>query len=210
MSIDAATIKDVFVWLVVITMLMFTCVYGRLIYKKKIEPALSSWLIWMLATGLSLITYTIAENDDLKTGIFNTADFMSIVVIVSIILEWGNRSMFKKTFSWQKYYLVGASLIIIYGLTTGDAWKSNILTQALIALGYCPTIHNMFVQKRNTESFAAWGLLLAAALLAFVPALIDGNTLAALYVFRAAVMIGIILAVMGYYEKKTKNVLPVQ
>lgn len=195
-------------WFVEILMVLFTFVYGRLIYTKKAKPALSSWLIWAFATGLSLATYVIAEKKDFETNIFNAADFVSILFVVAAIFLWGSREMLQKTFWWQKYYLLGAGIIVLYGIASGDAWTSNWFTQFLIVCGYFPTLHNMFKEKRNTEPLAAWGILFLAALFSLIPAYntyIEGNILPVAYTIRALIMIGIILLVAGYYEWRTKN-----
>lgn len=197
--------KDLFVWLVVLTMTAFIFIYVYQIYKHKITPTLSTWIIFLCGVGLSFTTYVISEKSDLSSGVLNTIDLANVVIVIIAIIIWGKRSMHLKSF--EKWYLVFVGLIIFYGMITGDAWSSNILTQILIGVGYFPTIHALLKSKVNTESFMAWGINLIVSILALYPAFVDGNFLAMLYAIRATTLIAILLAVMIYCEFNKKKKL---
>jgi hypothetical protein len=94
---------------------------------------------------------------------------------------------------------------VTYGLLTGDAWASNVFTQVLISIGYFPTIQNLLTEKRNVESFTGWGCAVVAGLIALYPAIVDGNSLAILYALRTVVFVSSIIAVMVYYELRSKK-----
>ncbi|MEK7120651.1 MAG: hypothetical protein AAB840_01005 [Patescibacteria group bacterium] len=172
--------------------------YTYQIWKRQINPTLSTWIIFLFGTGLSLTTYTIAENHDFRSGILNTVDAVSVLVILIAIIVWGKKEVRFKPF--EKWYLGGVGMIVLYGLTTGDAWSSNVFTQVLIALGYFPTIQNLVVSKRNTESFTTWSFSLIAGIFALYPAVVDGNVLAVVYSLRSIVCIMTLLSLMAYYE----------
>lgn len=125
--------------------------YAYQIKKKEISPILSTWIIFLLGTLLSLITYALAEKHDFRSGILNTLDVLVVMTVFCSILAWGNRQVRFKPF--ERWYLLGIALITLYGLVSGDAWSSNIFTQLLISIGYAPTIQNLITQKKNTESF---------------------------------------------------------
>lgn len=192
--------KDLCAWLVVVILVGFSSRYSYQIWKREITPTLSTWIIFLTGTGLSLITYAIAENHDFKSGIMNTMDVVDVIIVFLATLAWGKHE--KVRFKpWEKYYLMGAGAIVLYGIISGDAWKSNIFTQALIAGAYIPTIHNLVQKKRNTESFTAWGLGLLANIVALYPAMDKGNSLAVVYAARSIVLIIIMLSFMWYYRK---------
>jgi hypothetical protein len=173
--------------------------YIWLVRRHLIEPAASTWMIFLTGTSLSFATYMVAENRDFVTGILNTMDVLEVGAILIAVLIWGNRKGGRLS-RFEKLYLAGIGLIIVYGFAFGDAWGSNLFVQALITMGYIPTVHKVISNKRNTESFLPWIFSLCAGLFALVPALFDGNTLATVYAGRTVVLVGLFIMLMGYYE----------
>lgn len=195
--------KDLSIWLVALIMMVFAWRYTYQICKKQIKPTLSTWIIFLLGTALSLVTYWVAEDHDLRSGILNTMDVASVAIILLATIIWGDRGLTFKPF--EKWYLLGIGVIVVYGLWSGNAWQSNIFTQVLIGLGYIPTIQNLVTEKRNTESFTAWGCGIAAGLVGLYPAVVDGNTLAMVYAGRTIVLVSGIMLVMAYYTCRQKR-----
>ena len=195
--------KDISVWLVVFVMMTFAVRYTYQIWKREISPTLSTWIIFLLGTGLSLTTYAIAEKHDFRSGILNMMDVIAVMIVFLATIMWGNRDVRFKPF--EKWYLGGIGAIVAYGLLSGDAWGSNIFTQVLISIGYVPTIQNLLTEKRNVESFTGWSCGIVAGLIALYPAMVDGNSLAVLYALRTIVLVSSIIAVMTYYELRSKK-----
>lgn len=193
--------KELFVWLVIAVIIFDASWYIFQIHRRKISPALSTWIIFVLGTGLSLITYAIAEDRDFQSGVLNAMDALVCLIIMLTLIIWGEHGL--KFESFEKWYLIGVGLIIVYGVLTGDAWSSNIFTQALITIGYIPTVQKMVVEKKNTESFVTWTGGLLTGFLALYPSLVGGNTLATLYSIRTIVLVICMLAVMTYYQLRS-------
>jgi hypothetical protein len=156
-----------------------------------------------MGTGLSLTTYAVAEKHDFRSGILNTMDVIMVAIVLVATLVWGKRDMRFKSF--EKWYLIGIVVIIIYGLFSGDAWGSNIFTQVLISIGYIPTAQNLLTEKRNTESFTTWSLGIVAGIIALYPAITDGNSLAVLYAIRTIILVSSIITIMAFYELRSKK-----
>lgn len=194
--------RDICVVMTVLITLLFGAVYAWQIRAGRIRPTLSTWLIFLSGGGLSFVTYAIAENKDFRSGILNTIDIAFVTIVISAILVWGDRKV--RFHSFEKWYLAGVAAIIVYGLLTGNAWNSNALSQVLLVLAYGPTFHALCSQKRNTESFLAWGCSVVAAGFALYPATVGGNTLAAIYAGRALFFSVALLLLMFYYELKHK------
>ena len=190
--------KDIFICLVVITSIAGTSRYIYLIRKKKIAPVLSTWLIFFLGVAPSLATYLISQKSDWQTGILNIVDVADVLAVVLAIIFWGTREMRFRSF--EKWYYASVATFIIYSIISQDAWRSNLFTQILITLGYGPTFHKLLTEKKNSESFTAWGLSLAACSFALYPALYEGNILSVLYASRAVLSVFFVLAIMAYYE----------
>jgi hypothetical protein len=190
--------KDLFVALVIVVIIIFTANYSYQIWRRHIIPTLSTWITFVVGTGLSFSTYVIAANWDIRSGINNTADFAEVLIILVATLCWGKHEMRLRPF--EKWYLSGVAAIVFYGFVSGNAWNSNILTQVLITIGYIPTMHNLIQQKKNTESFFPWSCALIASTLSLYPALSEGNKLAVIYSTRAVVSLILLLALMAYYQ----------
>lgn len=184
-------------------MMMFAFRYSYQIWKGVIVPRLATWLVFFAGTTMSLTTYAIAENHDFRSGILNTVDTVSVVIICGAIIRWQERSTRFK--SSDKWFLCGMLVIVLYGIFSGNAWNSNIFTQILICLGYIPTISHMLKEKRNTESFTAWGLNILASLFALYPAIVGGNTLSIIYAVRTIILVMFVIIIATYYEFKKSN-----
>jgi hypothetical protein len=180
--------------------------YARKTAGRRINPTLSTWIIFFLGTWLSFVTYLIAGKFDLSSGILNTMDVISITAILTAAIVWGERGLRFKPF--EKWYLVGVAMTVAYGVKTGDAWNSNLFAQGLIAIGYFPTVQKMLGEKRHTESFTMWGIALLAGFIGLYPAVVDGNPLAILYAVRTIVFVSFILGLMSYYELRSKRTRP--
>ena len=199
--------KNLCAWLVVFVVTALAAQYSYQIRKdgKKISPALSTWIIFFLGTGLSFVTYLIAAKFDFRSGILNTMDFLSVTTILLSIILWGKRDG-KRFQPFEKWYLAGIGAIVVYGVLSHDAWNSNIFTQVLIAAGYFPTVHKMVTEKRNTESYSMWSLALMAGAIGLYPATVDGNLLAILYAIRTIVLVSAVLILMTHYEFRLRRV----
>jgi len=171
------------------------------IYKKEVIPTLSTWVIFLVGVALSFATYMVAENCDWKSYVLNTVDLFVVLITTIYIVKWGRRGFYFKSF--EKFYFISASMVIIVWIIFGNAHMINILSQGLIMLGYFPTIHNLIKEKRNTESFSVWGLVFVIGTIALFPAKIGGNALAIVYAARTMFMVAVILSFMFYYEVKT-------
>jgi hypothetical protein len=201
-------VKDLCVWLVGFVMMSaaIRCAY-QIKKQDGTKPTLSTWIIFCTGTILSLTTYLVAEKHDLRSGILNTADVLATATIFLSVLLWGERGVRFKSF--EKWYLGGAGCIVTYGIFSGDAWGSNLFTQGLITFGYLPTVQKLLTEKRNTESFSVWGLIVLAGLFALYPAMVNGNLLAVVYVLRSTISVLIVIAMMYFFELRSKR-LPSQ
>lgn len=196
-----AIVKDICVWLVVLSETFFGACYIFQIWRKKAVPTISTWIIFFVGCGLSFLTYAIAENRDIKSGIFNTADLFYVLIILFAIILWGKHEVRFRPF--EKWYLLGAVGIVVYGLITGNAWNSNVLTQVLMSFAYCPMWHKMIARKKNTESFLGW--IPVPALAALYPATHEGNVLSIIYAYRALLLCTITIIIMAYYQLKERH-----
>jgi len=175
--------------------------YFRLMKQGKVDPALSTWIILTIITGLSLWTYSNAEHNDFRAGILNTVDvFSNFSVVLALLFLSKHGVRFKKLEQW---YLVGIASIIGYGLVTGSAWGANVMTQLLLVGAYVPTLYKIFTNKKSSDSYMQFGMGIVCALFALYPAFIsEGNTLSSIYVWRSMLSCLVVMLLMGYYDLK--------
>ena len=196
-------IKEILGFLVVCMLLPAYSIYLIQIFKKEVKPTLSTWIIFSVATAINAISYLVATQIDYLSGVFLLTDAIScsIICIMSVIF---NRSSIKfKPF--EKYYLFTAFMVVIFWIVTRNAFMSNLLIQMLIVIGYFPTVQNMVVNKKNTESFTLWSVELIAITISLYPAMVDGNLLSTIYSVRTCIMISVLLLIMRYYHVKNKQ-----
>lgn len=178
----------------------FAVSYIVRIRRHQVSPTPSTWIILLVGIGLSFVSYVLAENWNIRAGVLNTIDVVVASAICCAVLFCGKREIRFRPF--EKWYLIVAGGIVVYGLLSGGAWKSNIYTQALLSVAYFPTMQNIIRQRRNTESVFCWGCGLVASTTALYPAASAGNTLTMLYAFRASVLVSITLGLMLYYHRR--------
>lgn len=192
--------KDICVWLVVALAVFFGFQYILKIRRGAI-PTTSTWIIFLVGCTLSFLTYFVAENRDIKSGILNAVDLVYVSAILLAITLWSKSKV--KFEPFEKWYLVGAGGIVVYGFATGNAWNSNILTQVLMSAAYIPMFHKLFVQKKKIDSYFAWIPAAFNALVALYPASYEGNTLSVIYALRAFVFSLATALLMAYYQFRT-------
>ncbi|NQV88807.1 MAG: hypothetical protein HQ488_00600 [Parcubacteria group bacterium] len=196
-------LKEICAWVVVGIMLIFALRYVYQIWRKEITPTLSMWILFLVGVGGSLLSYLLQEDWDITSGVNNVVDLLVVLIVIISILVWGDRTL--RFRPWEKYYLLAAGLGVAYAVISGDLWHSSLFAQVLIEAGTIPMYHTMIKEKRNTESFTAWLLVLAAHGVGLVPSLHEGNLLATIYVIRGIISISLTLAFMTYYEVRTKR-----
>lgn len=194
--------KDLCVWVICICTVIFGSCYIRQIRNGKAKTTTSTWIILLVGCALSFVTYLIAENKDLKSGIMNTVDMVYVTVILYVVyLQTGRKIQLE---SFEKNYLAGAGMIVVYGVVTGDAWKSNVLTQILMSFAYLPMYHKLFLKKEKTDSYFAWLPPAFTAAISLYPSIHDGNALATIYSARALFFCSLTSLLMFYYQLRAK------
>lgn len=200
--------KDIAGWLVAAFMAAFAARYARQLYLAKLDPTnpfnprLSSWLIFLAGVCLSLATYLPATERDVQSCILNVIDIFTVSAVVAAILRWGNREVRFKPF--ERWYLAAAVAIVLYWFLWRDPWTSNLLVQGLVSMGFAPMIHNLISERRNTESFTAWGLILIGSSIAVYPAAANENLLATIYAARSVVLSTGTLLLMAALELRAR------
>lgn len=174
--------------------------YIYLLYNKKISPSLAMWTFFSLAVGISLFTYFAEDNHSISDNILNFTDMILVVSVSVAILIWGDTSTRFNRFD-------AGCLIIVFAITAFWAISknhvvTNISVQSIMVISYFPVLGRMLKQKKNTEAFSPWIMMLIAAGISLFA---SEGWLASVYAVRAVACTGALLVLMVRVEVQARK-----
>lgn len=174
--------------------------YIREITKGRVVPTKSSWLIFSVVTGLNVSSF-LATRFDVVSGAYGITDFVSNTVILAFALVYSSGVKMQLK-SFEKYYLLGAAVCVLFWIISSNSFVTNLLAQALIVVGYFPTIHSILAARKSAESKFAWTIWTTGSLLSIYPALVNHNTLAIVYSLRGTILCFTVLMLTCKFQKR--------
>ena len=161
-----------------------------IISQSKKAPVLATWLLFGIATSLSLWMYLESKEHSWVANIGNVFDpimcWAAVLVLVYCSRQRWGRVVFD--FDWvQIVCFILAGLIIAYWSQTNSAFLANLALQAVIVVGYVPTWRKLWLAAHNTEPVKVWLIFLFGSLVSLIPAWVGDNTLAKVYAVRATI-----------------------
>jgi len=179
--------------------------YMYQISRRQVLPTLSTWIILVVATSLNVVSYLVATRVDIISGVLGLTDALVCwFILIVTVMSAGLKMQFQ---TFEKYYLTGAGVIVLFWIVSRSAFITNLLMQLLITIGCSSTIQSLLYANENHESFIFWGLVLVAASLSLYPAAVDGNLLAVIYSIRSIIILCVILSLMLRLHRKTRVIL---
>ena len=179
--------------------------YVYQISRRQVLPTLSTWIILVVATSLNVASYLVATRVDVISGVLGLTDALVCwFILIVTVISAGLKMQFQ---TFEKYYLTGAGMLVLFWIVSRNAFITNLLMQLLITIGCSSTIQSLLYANENHESFIFWGLVLVAASLSLYPAAVDGNLLAVIYSIRSIVILCVILSLMLRLHRKTRVLL---
>ena len=187
--------EKITLWMISFLQTLAGTIYTYLIWTGNATPAFMTWFIFFLAVLISLASYLLHENNSWRDNLCNTCDVLYVGLIMVVIVAVNGWKILPLS-TLETYCAI--AVLLILGMWT---WKKNhaatfLATQALLIVGYFPTMEKIVIESRNTESFLAWGLIGAANLTGAISAGMSKKLLPFLYALRAVIMIAITLALM--------------
>lgn len=179
--------------------------YFLRILSGGVAPALATWLIFAVASSLSLASYLRHDGGHpFITNVANRTDpVLSWLVVVIILAVPGSDKSIRP---FDIGCLVASGIILLFWLAAWKnkkaAFRANLSIQLIMSAGYLPTLHKLFAGGRNTESFLTWGLNLFVGILLIIAPVRRRDWLGAVYLGRAIVFMAIILAEMLYFDHR--------
>ncbi len=176
----------------------FTYIKG--IMRGTVTPTKSTWIIFTIVTGLNVASF-LTNSFDLVSGAYGITDFFLSLMILVFALMYSRKS--KVSFkSFEKYYLAGAAICVLFWVMSDNPFQTNLLVQTLIIIGYVPTIHSMLSTKSSSESMTSWAIWSVGSFISLYPAIAHSNSLAIVYSLRGTMMCIIILTLTYKFQKR--------
>lgn len=149
------------------------------------------WTFFSLAVGISLFTYFAEGNYSISDNILNFTDLILVVSVSVAILVWGDTATRFNQFDIG--CLLAVSGIIFFWVISNNHVITNYAVQSIMVISYLPVLGRMANQRKNTEAFSPWILMLVAAGISLFAS--EGR-LASVYAIRAVVCTGVLLLLM--------------
>ncbi len=165
--------------------------YVGLIREKRIQPALAMWVFFTIAVVGSFVTFLSEGSHGPLDNILNTSDMALVGCVTVAILLFGDKTSRFTRFDLGCLGAV-AAILVFWGFTREHA-AAHLAIQAILVIAYVPVIQRIWQADRNTESFAAWIGMLAAAALSLLS---SEGWLATVYSVRAVICTSLLLALM--------------
>ena len=174
--------------------------YIYLLYHKKISPSLAMWTFFSLAVGISLFTYFAESKHNISDNILNFTDLILVVSVSIAILIWGDISTRFNRFDIG--CLIAVTAIIAFWAVSKNHVITNYSVQSIMVISYFPVLGRMLNQKKNTEAFSPWIMMLLAAGISLFA---SNGWLASVYAIRAVVCTGALLLLMVRIEIRNQR-----
>ena len=165
--------------------------YIYLLYHKKISPSLAMWTFFSLAVGISLFTYFAEGEHSISDNMLNFTDLIMVVSVSIAILIWGDHSTRFNRFDTGCLAAV-IGIIAFWGISNNHI-ITNYSVQSIMVISYFPVLGRMTRQKKNTEAFSVWIMMLVAAGISLFA---SKGWLASVYAIRAVLCTGALLLLM--------------
>lgn len=181
--------------------------YIYLLYHKKISPSLAMWTFFSLAVGISLFTYFAEGEHNISDNMLNFTDLIMVVSVTIAIVIWGDHSTRFNRFD-VGCLLAVIGIIAFWGISSNHV-ITNYSVQSIMVISYFPVLGRMTHQKKNTEAFSVWIMMLVAAGISLFA---SKGWLASVYAIRAVICTGALLLLMLRIEilNRKKQATPVK
>lgn len=177
--------------------------YVWLVKKRNAVPSIVTWLLFFLATTLSLATYASGEKHDLINNVANLFDPIITGSALFIILKTGNYA--RGASKANKGCLIATGIIFVVWLFTLSHDFSNLAIQSILTIAYIPMIVGILKKGDNNEPIKIWLIMGLGSVVSAYPAFASGsNLLAKIYAVRAVLSVSSLILVILFARYRAK------
>jgi len=181
---------------VVVLVSAFCIIYCHGIVFGSARPVLATWLIFLTATQLSMITYLrSSEKRTLSSNIYGLADAINVILVIVAMLFFAKdaRMGFDR---FEIACLVTAGIIAIIWYLSQSHFICNLMIQCLMVVAYVPFVHHLWLAGENSEPYIPWLITMTASSLALYEQIVKRDVLAVIYLARSTISVFTVLMLM--------------
>lgn len=170
--------------------------YCHLIFIGKATPNFSTWLIFASAATIGMWIYIKSGAEkDMLINMANTSDLFVTWIVLIFLVFFGKEIRYKPNL-FEIFCIINSVAILLYWKISRKAEMANLAINALLTIGYFPTIIGLYNSKTNTESLLVWTIVWIAQTVSLYIPIKKRDWLAIVYSLRAVIFVGIILVLM--------------
>lgn len=180
--------------LVSVLMAFVALLYCYFMFFGIIEPVFATWLLFALATAISMWTYLKSNSGEksIITNIANATDVLATWSIFIFLVFFGKNIRYVFT-QFEIFCVIISIAILFFWKISKKSEIANLMINALLVVGYIPLIIHLCNSKINTEPFFVWLLVLASQLIATYNPIKKRKKLAIIYAIRGVVSAGTVV-----------------
>jgi hypothetical protein len=149
------------------------------------------WTFFSMAVSISLFTYFAESHHSISDNMLNFTDLILVVSVLIAILIWGDTTTHFNRFD-VGCLIVVMGILVFWGISNNHV-ITNYAVQSIMVISYFPVLGRMINQKKNTEAFSVWIMMMVVAGLSLFA---SKGWLASVYAIRALLCTGIFLLLM--------------
>ncbi|MCX6713392.1 MAG: hypothetical protein NTY66_04265 [Candidatus Vogelbacteria bacterium] len=205
--------NDLITWTIISLTVLMTGWYCLQAAWGRIAPTLSTWLIFLVATILQILTYKWASKEHgWFTNVYAITDTIAVGITVLLIFFFGKKV--KRRFRRiDVRCLRGAGAVwLVWGfgmaVLPNSSLICNFAIQAIMVLAYFPTWGKLWRAKQKTEPYSVWVVNEFTALLGLSLVLPKHDWISIVYSVRAIVSVLIVLLLLFRLDILAKRNAP--
>lgn len=192
---------------IVILITTYLYIYLSGIKSGRVKPILSTWIFFIFATFLSVVT------DFRETGIhglfansYNILDALGTFITLAFILFF-QKNINKEFNKLEKGCLAAVIIVGMLWFLSGQNILAHLSIQVIMFIAYIPMVFHLWKAKENTESLGMWSLETITSAIGCINPILNKDMLPIVYGFRSffsTFLIVLLILRLKYKESKSK------
>lgn len=176
----------------------------KIVYNKV--GTITTWMIFELGAGMSLITYFTGKQHSIVSSITNVTDgfFITFILVTLFVKRRGEKIVFSANEKWCLKIAIAA--LIVWAITR-TSWVGVAGFQIVMIVAYGPTFERIrrWEEPGAPEPSETWGVNVVAAILGVVIAVANQDYVAMLYPLRAVVLCTVVIVLIERCKKRNSH-----
>ena len=182
--------------LIVCLLATFCLRYCWQMVAGQIAPVLATWIVFLVATQMSLFTYLrSSEKHTWLSNIYIVADCLNVIIVLLVAIFLGKKVRLGLTF-FEIGCLTGCAIIAMIWFFSRSHVLCNLMIQVMMIIAYFPLVYHLWNAPANTEPYFPWLITMLASTLAMYEPIKKRDLLAAVYLTRSTLSVLVVIMLM--------------